>query len=362
MHWHMPVDVRAGWGSLDELWSLVAGRRVLAVAYPQSDQQGWPERLTEVLQDRLVGYLPVPDGLPTLDTARALCEDAWQRVEFTPDATILAVGGGATIDLAKAVRHRPASRSFETLAAAMRGNGGMPALEPVDLIAIPTTAGTGSEVTPWATIWDMAPAGARKLSLHSPAGFARAAIVDPECCLTCPARVTRDSALDALSHALEAIWNRHAFAATDALAVGSARAVLRWLPEVIANPGNPCGREALSIAAMQAGLAFAQTQTALAHALSYDLTIGKGVPHGLACALWLVTAWRLARGCAPDRDAALAQVFGPHEDGPEALSRWLQAIGVDPEPRSHGIDDEGTRVAAALSSPRGRNFIGAVPA
>ncbi|HKA39937.1 MAG TPA: iron-containing alcohol dehydrogenase, partial [Burkholderiales bacterium] len=293
---------------------------------------------------------------------REICGEAWRLVAAARDVTLLAIGGGATMDLAKMIRHRPVTADFEALAEAVRGHEPLPALAAVDLVAVPTTAGTGSEVTPWATLWDMAPAVPRKLSLHSPAGFARAAIVDPACCLTCPPAVTRDSALDALSHALEAIWNRHASPATDALAVGAARAILRWLPEVMSCPASRDGREALSVAAMQAGLAFAQTQTALAHALSYDLTIARGVPHGLACALWLVTAWRLARGRSPDRDATLAQVFGPHRDGPEALSSWLLALGVDPDPRSHGIDDEGARVAAALSSPRGRNFIGAVHA
>jgi phosphonate metabolism-associated iron-containing alcohol dehydrogenase len=362
VRWHMPVDVRVGWNSLEELPSLVAGRAVLVVAYPQSDADDWPGRLARLLEGRLIGYLRVPDGLPTLDAACMLCEGAWQRVESVSEVTILALGGGATIDLAKVIRHRPSSRSFAGLAAAMRGNGTLPALDPIDLVAVPTTAGTGSEVTPWATIWDMAPAGSRKLSLQSPLGFPRAAIVDPQCCLTCPASVTRDSALDALSHALEAIWNRHAFPATDALALGVARAILHTLPEVLADPGNRRGRETLSVAAMQAGLAFAQTQTALAHALSYDLTITRGIPHGLACALWLVTAWRLARGRDSTRDAVLDQVFGPGEDGPEALGRWLERLGVNPDPRAHGIEDQAERVNAALSSARGRNFIGASPA
>ena len=355
----MPVDVRLGWNATAELRSLTVGRKVLVIAYPQSKSQGWSERLGEFLENPVLGYMTVPDGLPTLAAAGGLCAEAWQLLEGVGGATIVALGGGATIDLTKAVRHRPVSRSFDSLAAAMRGEKAMPALEPVDLIAIPTTAGTGSEVTPWATIWDMESDGGRKLSLQSEAGFPRAALVDPASCLTCPASVTRDSALDALSHALEAIWNRHAIPATDALAIGAARAVLRWLPEVIANPGDRQAREALSTAALQAGLAFAQTQTALAHALSYDLTIARGMPHGLACAVWLVTAWRLAMGHDPQRDAVLDQVFGASTDAPEALARWLASVGVAPDPSAHGICDESSRVAAALSSPRGRNFIAA---
>jgi alcohol dehydrogenase class IV len=113
----------------------------------------------------------------------------------------------------------------------------------------------------------------------------------------------------------------------------------------------------MSNAALQAGLAFSQTQTALAHALSYDLTLQLGLPHGLACAVWLPRTWALAKGRDPDRDALLAQVFGAGVDGPAALSKWLDALQV--QPLSAYVQDSDVRIERALHHPRGRNFIGA---
>ena len=107
-------------------------------------------------------------------------------------------------------------------------------------------------------------------------------------------------------------------------------------------------------------MAFSQTRTALAHALSYDVTLSLGVPHGLACAIWLPTAWRLAQGRNNRVDERLSEVFGGQvSDGAEQLAQWLQGVGVAESPLAYGINDAQARIQAALTSPRGRNFIGA---
>lgn len=357
--WYMPVEVRFGAGALRELPDVVGPGRALVLLYPQAAAAHWPERISALLGARRADCLPVPDGLPTLALARSLCVDAWSRVEASPGTTIVAVGGGATMDLAKAACHRPRSRAFDDLAAWIRGERSMPLLDPIPLVAVPTTAGTGSEVTPWATLWDTDAPTARKLSLHRAGGYPRAAVVDPESTRSCPPQVTRDSGLDALSHALEAIWNRNATAVTDALAIDAARQVLAALPALLAAPDRMDLRERMSLAALQAGLAFAQTQTALAHALSYEVTLTRGTPHGLACAIWLPTACRLAQGHAPRCDAALAAVFDGHPAPADALAGWLSALGVDLALDRYGVADPAARIAAALGSVRGRNFIAA---
>jgi alcohol dehydrogenase class IV len=139
--------------------------------------------------------------------------------------------------------------------------------------------------------------------------------------------------------------------------------VLACLPALLQQPQNLALRTQMAQAALQAGMAFSQTRTALAHALSYDLTLQQGVPHGLACALWLPTAWRLALGRHPATDAALEEVFhAPAEEGLLRLQAWLQDVGVGTAPsdlEALGVHDAEERVQAALSSARGRNFIGA---
>jgi alcohol dehydrogenase class IV len=230
---------------------------------------------------------------------------------------------------------------------------------------VPTTAGTGSEVTRWATVWDTDSTPAQKRSFDEPFGFAERAFVDPLLTHSCPAAVTRDTGLDALSHALEAIWNRHANPFSDVLAVSAAQKVLKWLPVVLRDTRHPQAREALSLASLQAGLAFAQTRTALAHALSYAVTLEQGVPHGLACALWLPAAWRLAQGRDPRVDALLGQIFDAAAaptsglTGVERLQAWLSSVDAPCDPAAVGVRDAEQRIAAALGSTRGRNFIAA---
>jgi len=176
--------------------------------------------------------------------------------------------------------------------------------------------------------------------------------------------VTRDTALDTLAHALESLWNHHANPVSRALAVSAARSVITNLPPLLGQLDDLVLRERMSLAALEAGMAFSQTRTALAHALSYALTLQQGVAHGLACAMWLPTAWQLAQGRSDVSDAALAEVFDcPASVGLVHLQAWLSGLGIDTTPAAFaalGITDVPQRIQAALDSPRGRNFIGAI--
>src|SRR5699024_6420334 len=134
----------------------------------------------------------------------------------------------------------------------------------------PTTSGTGSEVTPWATVWDRG--RDTKYSLHLPHTWACHAVIEAELVLGVPAAVTLSSGLDALSHALESIWNKNANPISDMYAVSAARSILKYLPQLMQDLTNVALREQMALAALKAGLAFSNTQTAIAHSISYDLT------------------------------------------------------------------------------------------
>jgi phosphonate metabolism-associated iron-containing alcohol dehydrogenase len=321
---------------------------------------GWRARWQALLGGQLIDWIEVDDGLSSLARCRELAVRVWPLLEREPDAVLLALGGGTTLDLAKVLRCRPLNGRFDGVERALRGQAAWPALALATLWMVPTTAGTGSEVTRWATVWDTDGRVALKRSFDEPWGFADRAFVDPELTLSAPAALTRDTALDSFAHALEAIWNRHANPLSDALAVQAARRVRAHLAGVLAEPAALAGREQLSLAALEAGLAFAQTRTALAHALSYALTLEQGVPHGLAVATWLPTACRLAVGRDAGIDARLQAVFEvPAVECAAALQTWLASLGVATDPAAHGVHDGEARVQAALSSVRGRNFIGA---
>lgn len=358
--WHLPVDLRFGAGCAEELTAALGDRRVVVLAMSAADLLGWRDRWAPAWGPRLKAWVPVPDGLSSLGRAQALSDSVWPHLDES--TVIIAVGGGTTLDLAKVLRCRPLDGRFDRIAAAIRGEQPWPALHRAPLWLVPTTAGTGSEVTRWATVWDTDVTPARKLSLDEPWGYAERAFVDPALTLSCPPSVTRDTALDTLAHALESIWNVHANPISTRLAVPAARLVIQHLPGLLEDLGHLGLRSQLSWAALQAGMAFSQTRTALAHALSYDLTLQQGLPHGQACALWLPRTWRLAQGRHAPTDAALSEVFGvPADEGLARLEQWLLSVGVDTSPsalQALGVHDADARVQAALASPRGRNFIG----
>lgn len=360
--WQMPVAVRFGTGSAEAIAQALGTQHAVLLTYAGALDHPAPAALRARLGEAVSAVVEVPDGPSSIAAARSLAAELWPRLAAQPGGVLLAVGGGTVLDLAKLLRSRPREGGFDTLVPALRGQAPWPACRLERFWAVPTTAGTGSEVTRWATVWDTEADPPQKRSFDEPFGFAERAFVDPDFSASCPPSVRRDSGLDALSHALEALWNRHANPVSDVLALDAARRVIAALPRACQADASPAAQAEMALAALQAGLAFAQTRTAVAHALSYAMTLEAGVPHGLACAVWLPTAWRLALGRDPALDLRLARVFdSPPDAGPACLESWLRDLGVDPRPQAHGVHDAEARLAAALGSPRGRNFVGAAP-
>jgi alcohol dehydrogenase class IV len=128
-------------------------------------------------------------------------------------------------------------------------------------------------------------------------------------------------------------------------------------------------RNRVSLAALKAGMAFSQTKTALAHALSYDITLALGVPHGIACSFSLPEVWRRAERASPTRMRILKPLFGGSgrvgstaSKGPDQLEHFLNELGVVTKFSHYDIHDVDAAIEAAITSPRGKNFIGAVHA
>ncbi|OWQ83364.1 alcohol dehydrogenase [Roseateles aquatilis] len=362
---HNPVDARAGIGALERLPALVGDRRALLIAFPEAEPLGLVGRLRNLLGDRLLAVETDIRPNPDVSWLAPLYERLWR--DHADARCVVALGGGSSIDCAKAMLTATPSGRFDELLDHLIDPQAAPLPETGPhraLIAIPTTAGTGSEVTPWATVWDAA--RSRKHSLHLPWTWPEAALVDPSLMLSLPEGATLASGLDALSHALESLWNVHRNPVSTSLAVSAARAIVATLPALLREPRRLDLREALAVAALQAGLAFSNTRTALAHSLSYEITLTHGVAHGIACSFSLPRVMRLALGRDAALDAQLMSVFGASDaDGAvAALERFLAALGVSTDPVDYGIPpaDWDARVAEALRGPRGRNFIPAIPA
>jgi alcohol dehydrogenase class IV len=218
-------------------------------------------------------------------------------------AVIVAVGGGATIDLAKAVAALATNATgLATTSAAdldavvvdhLEGVGrGLSIMRPpLPLVAVPTTAGTGAEATRNAVI--SCPRRRFKKSMRSPLMVPRAAVVDPMLTLSCPRGTTAASGLDCITQLVEAFICRFRQPLPRALVLDALPRAVAALPKVLANPADLDARTALSHAALVSGIALTNSGLGMAHGVAAALGIECGTPHGVACAVMLPVALRV---------------------------------------------------------------------
>jgi alcohol dehydrogenase len=349
-----PVEIAFGAGAFEQLGAAVRGRPYALVTYGDAEPfDGLVRRAAALAGEPAVlirNVPPNPDFRSLTESCRALATAAARP------ALVVAIGGGSVLDAAKVLA--ASGGDFARVRAHLE-NGAARGLAPLPIVAVPTTAGTGSEVTCWATVWDKD--ARRKHSLTHDGLYPEHALIDPLLTLGTPRGVTVAAGLDALSHALESLWNVNANPVSAALAVDAARTVLETLPALAADLASAGLRLSMMRAATLAGLAFSNTKTALAHSLSYHFTLNHGVPHGIACSFSLPLVMKSALGCDPGCDAALKAIFGPDlAAAPARLGDFLARLGVSTRAEDHGIAaGEWQRlIDDALAGERGRNFLG----
>jgi alcohol dehydrogenase class IV len=235
-------------------------------------------------------------------------------------------------------------------------------------LAIPTTAGTGSEVTRFTVITDVE--RGEKLLLAGDTLLPSAAVVDYELTLTMPARLTADTGTDSLTHAIEAFVSRKANPFTDGLALSAMKTIWRELPICFHQPGNAKAREAMMLAATQAGMAFSNASVALVHGMSRPLGAHFHIPHGLSNAMLLPAVTAFSAEAAVNRYAECARTMGlsqTHDSDQAAVDRLVRALYERnaelqvPSPKQFGIAEEqyvslvSTMAAQALASGSPQN-------
>jgi len=351
-----PVRSVVGAGALSCLPQLLDGRRALLVTFPEARSLGLVGRIEQLPGVQLAGVIDDVRPNPDVAELRGVYESFWQQGGAAE--VVVAIGGGSAIDTAKALMVGTASGRFDEMIAALAAGKGFRPAQVKTLIAVPTTAGTGSEVTPWATIWDRG--AQKKYSLHLPQTWPHTAIIDAELMLTLPASVTLQSGLDALSHALESIWNVNANPLSDTFAVAAVHETFDVLPKLMRRLDDLELRGRMALAALKAGMAFSNTRTALAHSISYEMTLRYGLPHGIACSFPLPMVLERAIGVKRDRDAVLERALGPLDGAPRRLAAFIEGLGVKTRFADYGVGDDEAEamVAHALTGARGRNFIG----
>ena len=349
-----PVKIRFGVGAFDSVGKLINRRPYCLVTYgdPYFDELGAKLAGAAGQAAAVINNItPNPDFVTLADS----CARFEQAVD--KDTVIIALGGGSVIDAAKVLAS--GGHGLAAVRRFLETGEDEDRLTSYPIIAVPTTAGTGSEVTCWATVWDMG--AQKKYSLARHTLYPEHAVIDPSLALGIPKDLTISTALDALSHALESIWNRNSNPISANYAIFAAREIIATLPSLVDDLGNIDIRTRVARACLFAGLAFSNTKTALAHSISYPITIKHNILHGLACSFSLPMVLASVIGEDAECDQNLRRVFGDDLDSAVvALEKFLNGLGVPTKASSYGIQNEQLNelLTTALAGERGRNFIG----
>ncbi len=351
-----PVRLIFGPGSLARLLgALGSAAKLLIVTDRGIAGAGILDRVTGVLSEAGIEFA-VYDGV-TPDPPVKVVEEALALYRDQGCQALLAVGGGSPIDAAKAVG------VGATNPGRLQDYGSGQALDsPLPpLTAVPTTAGTGSEVTGVAVISD--PERTIKMVIRGVELVPQTAVLDPLLLAGLPPRIAAETGADALSHALEALVTRAAQPVTDALALHAVRLIFRWLRPMVGDPAEVEAAGGMLIASAMASLAFANAGLGLVHALAHPVGANYHLSHGLACALLLpvVMEFNTLAGAAKYRAAAEAMgldvgALADHEAARaaiEAVRELFRDVGLPASYADAGIDFKlkEEMVAEVLSVP-----------
>ncbi|MBY9002314.1 MAG: iron-containing alcohol dehydrogenase [Candidatus Heimdallarchaeota archaeon] len=358
-----PVEVLYGTGSSKQIATYVnkysSSNRVLIVSGRKSmREQGIIQRISEdlTIENFDVSTYEEIMSNPTIEQI----DNAISFVRKNNFGIIIGLGGGSVLDSAKimAILGNKQRSIKEYLAGNIEiEEDGIP------FLAIPTTSGTGSEVTMWATIWEMSPTIKKKHSLSHKKMYAKIAIIDPSLTIGVSPKQTAMSGLDALSQAIEAYWSKNHNPTSDEHARNAIALIFDSLFDCYTNPDNIVLREKVSLGSLESGLAFSNTKTTAVHSVSYPLTFHFGVPHGLACALTLGSFLEYnSEICkdntkeAPERTLEIAKLL--HSDtvigAKDKITQLMKKMNLPIRLSELNINDEGVELIITEAFTEGR--------
>jgi alcohol dehydrogenase len=344
---HTPTRIIGGVGSLEKIPEEIAGfpRSCLVVAGRRSARlSGLLAKVHDLLHDAKIetALFDQVEPNPTVDTIR----DGANMARSKRARWILGVGGGSALDAAKAIALMTVNQGdtrdfFKNL---------RPENPPLPVVAVPTTAGTGSEVTQYAILTDVKEGD--KFGIGLPDLFPRMAFLDPEQTVNMPENVTVDTGLDALSHAVEACFSKRRSPCTDILVGDAIRRIRIHLPVSREQPDNLASRAEMQLAAAMAGMVIANTGTLAPHAMGYPVTVRYDVSHGRATISLLPAFLERMQEFEPERVAFIGDLLGNREDGPGSLRAFIESLGVAPCLGAYGVREEDIELFSSLAKDK----------
>ena len=340
----LPRHLHVGAGASRELAPLLRQlgvRHPFIVTDPDMVRFNYLKSVTRGLDDAGIPYAVFDRTVP--DPTVASVNDGVAELNAGDHDGVVALGGGSPMDSAKAIGHLAVygGRMRDYKAPTVSDVQAMP------LVAIPTTAGTGSEATRFTVITDEE---TEEKMLCPGAGFCpTAALVDYELTLTMPRRLTADTGVDTLTHAIEAYVSAKHNPFSDGMAQMTITAVSRYLRTAYSQPDNHQARDGMMLAAMRGGMAFSNASVCLVHGMSRPIGAFFHVPHGLSNAMLLPAVTAFSIDAAPERYADCARFMrvaepdDPDRDACRKLLQELRQLNKDldvPSPKDYGIDKE----------------------
>ena len=341
----MPTHVIYGAGQLSMLSSLIEevggpDAKVLLVTGQRSLQgQGILDDILKSLAAHRVSHWdqihpnPPPE---VVEEAVALCRN--QRCQV-----VVGIGGGSVLDAAKFVAtlspQSDTPRAYFTKEAQISRPG-------LPFVAVPTTSGSSSEVTPFSTVWDMEEK--RRYVLSHPLLFPTVALVDPVLTLTMPRSLTAITAMDAFASAFECYWSINSQPVSDALALNVIQLFIQNL-ERSCLQADLDSRSACALAATMSGMAYSQTGTTICHTLSYPLTMYFDVPHGLAVGITLASFLRRNAQTIQSKMQPLLAALDVNtlEEGAQRIIHLMERCGLPTKLRELGVTTKDLDLIAA---------------
>ena len=294
-----PTKIIFGKGAVSKLAEEIRpdeSRVLLVTGKSALKSSGFLGKLQNILKDKEVTLFDKVHSEP--DTA--VVDEGVKIAKDNKCKVVVGIGGGSVLDTAKAVASLMNEPNFASVADFLEVDGTRKLEIPgIGFIAVPTTSGTGSEVTKNSVIINRKLANKR--SLRSDLIFARCAIIDPELTLTLPAKMTAETGMDALTHTIEGYTSKNSNSFTDSMALESIKLAQEALAIAVKQPDNYEAREKMSLASLYGGILIANSGVGLVHAISPFLGSLYGTTHGLAVGVLLPYIMEYNSSACPDK-------------------------------------------------------------
>jgi alcohol dehydrogenase len=323
-----PTKIIFGQNSFQSIKKIVLSQNVaknilLVTGQSSMKKFGYVDQVYKMLYNWSIYHF---DGVPSDPTPESI-NDAINFARPRKIELVIAMGGGSALDVGKVLAIL--LKNSGTLEEYLEGevnfeNPGVP------LIAIPSTSGTASEVTCWATIWAKEKNKKKKYSLSHQWMFPDFSLVDPMLTVSMSPNLTACTGMDALTHAIEAAWSNNAQPISDVFALRAIKLNKQNLKRAYDYPEDLEARTNMALASLLAGLAFNNTKTAACHSLSYPMTLNFGIPHGLAASITIKEVIKYNYRALPKKVMQIVEEFGCStlEEFSETLSEFMVSLGL----------------------------------